>query len=107
MEHYEGGGTFESSRDLKPLALAFEKKFDHPLPVSAEGDTGLHRAMGLDHNGRIDVALNPSDREGSWLRRYLKARRIPYYAFTRAIRGKATAAHIHIGPGSTRLHNAD
>ncbi len=107
MEHYEGSGIFQASRDLKPLVLAFEKKFDRPLPISAEGETSLHRAMGLDHTGRIDVALNPSDREGSWLRRYLKARRIPYYAFTRAIRGKATAAHIHIGPGSTRLHNAD
>ena len=107
MEHYEGSGAFETARDLKPLALAFEKKFDHPLPISADGETSLHRAMGLDHSGRIDVAINPSDREGTWLRRYLKARRIPYYAFTRAIRGKATAAHIHIGPGSTRLHSAD
>ena len=107
MEHYEGAGAFNASQDLKPLALAFEKRFDRPLPISAEGETNLHRAMGLDHSGRVDVALNPSDREGSWLRRYLKARRIPYYAFTRAIRGKATAAHIHIGPGSTRLHNAD
>ena len=37
------------------------------------------------------------------MRRYLKSRQIPYYAFTHAIPGKATAAHIHIGPGSTRL----
>jgi hypothetical protein len=107
MEHFEGSGTFQESRDLKPLAVAFEKKFDYPLPISALGDTNLHRSMGLDHAGRIDVALNPSSTEGVWLRRYLKARAIPYYAFTRAIRGKATAAHIHIGTGSTRLHSAD
>jgi hypothetical protein len=92
---------------LKPLAVAFKKKFDHPLPISAEGETDLHRAMGFDHTGRVDVAVNPRDPEGVWLRRYLKSRQIPYYAFTRAIRGKATAAHIHIGTGSTRLHNAD
>ena len=107
MEHYEGNGIFQESRDLKPLAVAFKKKFDHALPISAEGETDLHRALGFDHKGRVDVALNPSDPEGVWLRRYLKSRQIPYYAFTRAIPGKATAAHIHIGTGSTHLHNAD
>ena len=107
MEHYEGSGIFQESRDLKPLAMAFKKKFDHSLPISAEGETDLHRALGFDHTGRVDVAINPSDPEGVWLRRYLKSRQIPYYAFTRAIPGKATAAHIHIGTGSTRLHNAD
>ena len=107
MEHYEGSGTFQQSRDLKPLAAAFQKKFEHPLPISAEGETDLHRALGFDHSGRVDVAINPSDPEGIWLRRYLKARKIPYYAFTRALPGKATAAHIHIGLGSTRLHSAD
>ena len=107
MEHYEGNGAFQESRDLKPLAIAFQKKFDHPLPISAEGETSLHRAWGFDHRGRVDVAINPNDQEGIWLRRYLKSKKIPYYAFTRAMRGSATAAHIHIGPGSTRLHNAD
>ena len=107
MEHYEGSGNFDEARDLKPLASAFERKFDRPLPISAEGATSLHRAMGFDHRGRVDVALVPTDTEGTWLRRYLRSRRIPYYAFTRSVRGKATAAHIHIGPGSTRLHNAD
>jgi hypothetical protein len=105
MEHYEGSGVFRESKDLKPLALAFEQKFEHPLPISAEGETGLHRALGFDHRGRIDVAVSPNAPEGIWLLRYLKARKIPFYAFTRAIPGKATAAHIHIGPGSTRLHN--
>ena len=105
MEHYEGSGIFRETRDLKPLAAAFEQKFEHPLPISAEGETGLHRALGLDHRGRVDVAVSPNAPEGIWLLRYLKARKIPYYAFTRAIPGKATAAHIHIGPGSTRLHN--
>ena len=105
MEHYEGSGLFRESKDLKPLALAFQQKFDHPLPISAEGETNLHRALGFDHHGRVDVAVSPNAPEGIWLLRYLKARKIPFYAFTRAIPGKATAAHIHIGPGSTRLHN--
>ena len=105
MEHYEGNGLFRESKDLKPLALAFEQKFDHPLPISAEGETDLHRALGFDHRGRVDVAVSPNAPEGVWLRGYLKARKIPFYAFTRAMPGKATAAHIHIGPGSTRLHS--
>ena len=105
MEHYEGSGLFRESKDLKPLAQAFAQQFDHPLPISAEGETGLHRSLGFDHRGRVDVAVSPNAPEGIWLRGYLKARKIPFYAFTRAIPGKATAAHIHIGPGSTRLHN--
>ena len=105
MEHYEGSGFFNERRDLKPLEIAFVKKFDRPLPISADGETAVHRSMGFDHRGRVDVALHPAAREGIWLKNYLKARGIPYYAFTRAMAGSATAAHIHIGPGSTRLHN--
>jgi len=103
MEHYEGDGAFNEARDLPPLELAFASKFDRPLPISAEGETEVHRALGFDHRGRVDVAVVPSAPEGIWLRDYLKLRKIPYYAFSRAIAGKATAAHIHIGPGSTRL----
>src|SRR5580704_1392776 len=103
MEHYEGGGGFEEARHLPALELAFAAKFDRPLPISAEGETEVHRALGFDHRGRIDVAVVPSAPEGVWLRQYLQMRKIPYYAFSRAIPGKATAAHIHIGPGSTRL----
>jgi len=100
MEHYEGGGVFDESRDLAPLELAFESKFARPLPISAEGATELHRALGFDHRGRVDVAVVPSQPEGIWLRQYLRLHNIPYYAFAHAIPGKATAAHIHIGPGS-------
>jgi hypothetical protein len=103
MEHYEGDGAFNETRQLQPLELAFASKFDRPLPISAEGETEVHRALGFDHRGRVDVAVVPSAPEGVWLRHYLQLRKIPYYAFSRAIPGKATAAHIHIGPGSTRL----
>ena len=102
-EHYEGDGAFNEHRDLPPLELAFSLKFDRPLPISAEGETEVHREMGFDHRGRVDVAVVPTAPEGIWLRQYLKLRKIPYYAFSRAIPGKATGAHIHIGPGSTHL----
>jgi len=107
MEHFEGNGEFQERRDLEPIEAAFAKKFDRELPISADGETILHRSLGLDHRGRVDVAVAPNTPEGMWLRTYLKSRNIPYYAFTHAVPGKATAAHIHIGPGSTRLTNAD
>lgn len=105
MEHYEGDGVFNEARELPALELAYASKFDRPLPISADGETEVHREMGFDHRGRVDVAVVPSTPEGVWLREYLQQRKIPYYAFSHAIRGKATAAHIHIGPGSTRLGN--
>jgi hypothetical protein len=107
MEHYEGDGAFDESRDLAPLAFAFAAQFEHSLPISAAGETDLHRTLGFDHRGRVDVALNPADPEGVWLRHYLKSRKIPYYAFAHSVPGRATAAHVHIGPGSTRLHSSD
>ena len=107
MEHFEGNGEFVESKDLRPLETAFHKKFERPLPVSADGETAVHKALGLDHRGRVDVAVNPEAAEGIWLRGYLRSHGIPFYAFTRAMAGKATAPHIHIGSGSTRLHSAD
>ena len=103
MEHFEGLGTFDETRDLQAIEKAFEAEFDRPLPISADGETEVHRALGFDHRGRIDVAIDPRAPEGIWLRRYLRSRKIPYYAFTSAVAGKATGAHIHIGPGSNRL----
>jgi len=101
-EHFEGDGLLES-KDIREITLAFEKQFHEPFPVSARGSTAVHRAMGFDHTGRIDVAIAPDSREGVWLRKYLESKSIPYFAFRVAIAGKATAPHIHIGPGSTRI----
>ncbi len=106
VERFDGGGVFTPG-DLKKVTLAYEKQFDRPIPLSAVGETDVHRSLGFDHRGRVDVALNPDQPEGQWLRQYLTSREIPFYAFRSAVRGKATAAHIHIGPGSTRLHAGD
>jgi len=99
---YDGAGVFTPAQ-FQQVSAAFSHRFAKPLPVSAMGETAVHRAMGFDHRGRVDVALNPDQPEGVWLRRYLEARRIPYFAFWQAAPGKATGAHIHIGPESTRL----
>ncbi|HZU24273.1 MAG TPA: hypothetical protein VFA04_02055 [Bryobacteraceae bacterium] len=101
-EHFNGKGTLTAA-DIRGIETAFSKQFLHPLPISAFGETAVHRALGFDHRGRVDVALSPDQKEGEWLRQYLEAKNIPFYAFRAAVAGKATGAHIHIGPGSTRL----
>ena len=106
MERFDGGGSF-THNDFKTVLLAFEKQFKKPLPVSAQGDTALHRALGFDHRDRVDVALFPDSAEGEWLRQCLEANDIPYYAFRNFVPGKATGAHIHMGPPSNRILKSD
>lgn len=106
QERYDGNGLFTPNL-MRDVVLSYEKQFAKPLPISANGETAVHRAMGYDHRGRIDVGLSPDTPEGIWLRQYLESKKIPYYAFRTAIPGKATAAHIHIGPPSNRLRAAD
>lgn len=101
-ERYDGNGMF-TPLDFKKISRAFEHRFSKSLPVSANGDTAVHRALGFDHRGRVDVALNPDQPEGAWLRKYLLTHRIPYFAFRAAVPGRATGAHIHIGPMSGRI----
>lgn len=102
MIRYNGNGAFHMS-DLPVISRDFEKRFHKPLPISALGQTALHQAMGLDHHNRVDVALNPDQPEGLWLRHLLEDLHVPYLAFRSAVIGAATAPHIHIGTGSTRL----
>jgi hypothetical protein len=92
---------------VRQLESEFERVFSRSLPVSARGDTTFHRTLGFNHTGRIDVALNPDSAEGQWLRKWLDRSGIPYLAFRGAVPGQASAAHIHVGPPSTRLRSAD
>jgi hypothetical protein len=102
LTYQNRAGRFRLS-DTKSIGAAFRQAFFRPLPLSAYGATAVHRYLGLDHRNGVDVAVHPDQPEGIWLRRYLIAHNMPYFAFTHAIRGKATAAHIHIGPGSARI----
>ena len=106
ITRFDGENKF-STGEFKQVVLEFEQKFDHKLPVSARGETALHRSMGFDHRGRVDVALNPDGVEGRWLMRFLEMRKIPFFGFRTAVRGQATAAHIHIGPPSARVRTTD
>lgn len=102
IERFAGGGRFVAA-DFDMIEVAYRAEFGAAIPVSARGATRFHRALGFDHRGRIDVAVDPDQPEGVWLRGYLRKRGIPYYAFRAAVRGKATAPHIHVGPPSERL----
>ena len=101
-DRFDGDGIFTPST-FAQVEAAFESHFGKPLPVSAMGETAVHRALGFDHRGRVDVAIHPDTPEGVWLRQYLTEKGIPYFAFRQAEPGKATGAHIHLGPMSTRL----
>jgi hypothetical protein len=105
-ERFDGVGVFTEGQ-FRNLLEAFEREFSKPLPITARGATAFHRSLGFDHRGRVDVGLHPDQREGVWLRIYLELERIPYFAFRRSVPGKATAAHIHIGPPSARYRVAD
>jgi hypothetical protein len=98
----EGKGSF-SLNDLTPIEAQFERTFHRALPISAMGQTLTHQTMGLDHRNRVDVALSPTQAEGVWLLALLDRLHVPYLAFRNAVAGAATAPHIHIGLGSTRL----
>jgi hypothetical protein len=103
---YDGNGVFRRG-DLSKIEFAFSTKFAKPLPISADGETALHRSLGFDHRGRVDVAVSPDQPEGLWLMKYLQTNKIPYFAFRMAVPGMATGAHIHIGTSSTKLVSAD
>lgn len=106
VERYLGSGQF-SRLEFKRVVLAYEKEFGKSIPVSADGETSLHKALGFDHRGRVDVAVSPDTPEGLWLVEFLKSANIPFYAIRGAVPGRATGAHIHIGPPSLRIRVAD
>jgi len=103
---FEGSGVFLKSQ-LGVISLRYVREFGRNLPISASGGTALHRSMGFDHEGRVDVALNPDAPEGMWLTGLLEELQIPYLAFRGAMNGSSTGAHIHIGPPSLRIDSPE
>lgn len=99
---FYGFDEFEQDLLLE-IGDLYRETFGLDPPVSAEGDTDLHRSLGLDHTGRIDVAVHPDSDEGMFLTYMLESLGIPYFAFRTAIRGRSTGPHIHIGPPSDLL----
>ncbi len=93
---------FWTTEDFSALLREFREHFHTDLPISAYGQTPTHDRLGLDHQGRVDVALHPDSEAGQWLIRYLSHRGIPFIAFSGQVPQSATGAHIHIGPPSAR-----
>ena len=102
LARFEGQTTL-TEREFFFIETAFFDQFEKALPVSARGATAVHRSLGFDHRDRFDVALNPDQAEGRWLIRLLDRLQVPYIAFRRAVLGKATGAHIHVGLPSPRF----
>ena len=50
-EFVEGSHGLLTAKDVKDLTLAFEKKFDRPMPVSARGETAVHQRVGVRSHG--------------------------------------------------------
>ena len=89
--------------DLLALDGAFYEMFGRPLPVSADGATALHRSLGFDHTGRVDIAVHPNEEEGLFVMSVLESWGIPYIAFRAAAPGVSTGPHIHVGTRSDRI----
>lgn len=102
FDRYDGDTTLSAGAIYK-LESTFLAKFEKPLPVSARGETAIHRWLGFDHRNRIDVAVHPDEPEGVWLRQFLVNENIPFFSFRHFVPGKATGAHVHIGPQSLRV----
>ena len=92
---------------LNDIGEMYQVAFGSEPPVSALGSTPMHRSMGLDHTGRIDVAVHPDSDEGQFLTYLLEGFGIPYIAFRTAIPGQSTGPHVHIGPPSDRIDDAE
>ena len=100
VERFDGNGQFGPAV-LARIQDAYQKRFGAAMPISANGETAVHRALGFDHRGRVDVPISPDQPEGIWLRRYLTDNQVPYFAFRSAVAHQATGAHVHLGPPST------
>jgi len=81
----------------------FMAKFGRRLPVTANGQSGLHTLWGFDHRQSMDVGLHPDSPEGKALIKFLRGAGIPFIAFRSAVPGTATGPHIHIGKPSHRM----
>jgi len=100
--------TFDGTRkwkisDSPKVESFFVSKFNRPLPLTAFGQSELHKRWGLDHRQSMDVGLHPDSVEGKTLIRFLVEEGIPFLAFRSSVPGVATGPHIHIGHGSSRL----
>lgn len=102
LVRYAGSGAWSLS-EADTVHEFFERRFGRPLPVSAWGQTILHDRLRLDHRNAFDVAVHPDSTEGRALMAFLRSEGIPFVAVRSRLPGRATGAHIHVGPESCKL----
>ena len=83
---YSADGTFAYATYAK-VEVAFRERFGRPMPVSAMGETAVHRAMGFDHRGRVDVAIESRPARGRVADRLSEAESYSLFRFSRAGEG--------------------
>ena len=89
--------------DAARVEKFFSDKFKRPLPVTAFGQSELHRRWGFDHRNSLDVGVHPDSPEGRALIKFLRAEAIPFLTFRSAVPGVASGPHVHIGRPSPRI----
>ena len=107
IERFDGAGMFREA-DFLRISNAFQRQFGK---VASGQRQGRHRAASVARfrspRPRGHRPESGPDGKAPGSAAYLQRARIPYYAFRAAMRGKATAPHIHLGPPSTRYRVAD
>lgn len=83
----------------------YRTNFKRSLPLTNKGQGSIHNKMGFDHRNSSDISVNPSSPEGQRLMDEMRARKIPFLAFTGPVPGASTGAHIHAGRPSHRTAN--
>ena len=102
LVRYNGAAPW-SLADSGKIETFFAARFGRSLPVSARGETELHRRMKFDHRNAMDVAVHPDSVEGRALMEYLRKSGIPFIAIRGKMAASSTGAHIHIGKPSVRM----
>ena len=92
-----------SVRMLPQVERAFEARFCQAAAGERHGRNGGASRAGLRPSRTGGRGAESGSARGQVAARYLEANRIPFFAFRQAVPGKATGAHIHLGPMSTRL----
>jgi hypothetical protein len=101
----DAAGSWDTAADLPRVEKFFAEAFRRPLPVTALGQSDLHRRWGFDHQHAVDVGLHPDGPEGRALIAFLRQERIPHLVFRGPVPGVATGPHIHIGRPSRRTRH--
>jgi hypothetical protein len=98
------GLSFDPADVRDRLNQAYRSVFGKDIRVSSFGNDETHRRMGIPHEGRFDIGINQGEtpEQVRWIAEWLKGQGIPHTVWDKAVPGKSTAPHIHVGPPGGR-----